>query len=203
MRIIKDITESEMVSVFLRAEIRSPRFKERYINQLRRDKKQISVIIRPNLESQTENRYREKLLGEARSYKTKGHDLFERFPNDVKWKRAYLSKGELLRVKYIDYSYWNELSSNSRLPKIAADNIRKGKTVYGHRNNQFWSIARKIKQRVDMPEIIIVAKDRKSPFVVLEGHARLTALMLVPEMIHKQTEVIIGFSKHIKDWGIY
>lgn len=52
-------------------------------------------------------------------------------PNDVSWARFAISSLELMQVRYIDFSYWNELSGGSRLRSDAAIRIRNGATVFG------------------------------------------------------------------------
>jgi hypothetical protein len=51
--------------------------------------------------------------------------LFEFLPTRVRWVAALLAPGELSRIRYIEYSDWNEISGGSRLPADAT-RIRAG-----------------------------------------------------------------------------
>ncbi len=198
MKIIRNISEEEVVATFLKTELVSPRFKHRYSNLSR---KHIAMINNPNLKSKLENKYRSQLLSKTRGYPDRR--IFTNFPKNVSWKRAYLSKKELQEVQYIDYDYWNELSGGSRLPKDAAKNIRAGKTVFGHSNQNFKNMAKAVEKGIGFPELILVSTDKGGKMVALEGHARLTAFMLALKHIPNKIEVIIGFSKKMKKWDLY
>ncbi len=115
MRLIAEITEQEMVATFLQAEIRSERFGPDLAQLMHRDGMSPTVIEQPDLMNADENAYRLRLLGEFRGY-GQNRDLFENYPSHVAWQRVALTPEELLQVKYIDYSYWNEISNGTRLP---------------------------------------------------------------------------------------
>jgi hypothetical protein len=74
------------------------------------------------------------------------------FLDDVRWERAALTPNEVLALRYIDYSFWNEL----------ADKL-----------------------------------------VVLEGHVRLTALALRPDLLPPELEVLLGRSLRIAEWACW
>jgi len=95
------------------------------------------------------------------------------------------------------------LSSKSRLATDAVQNIRAGKVIFNQSNERFLTVAEAIKKGSQFPRLIFLACDEKSPVVVLEGHVRLTAYMLVPEFIPKTLEVIIGYSANMKKWDLY
>jgi hypothetical protein len=202
MEIKEQVSEDEVIAEFLKGEINSKRFGKKILDILTKDKKEERILLNPNLENKKENLYRRKLLSKTRGF-GKDKEIFENFPKDIIWKKAVFSKKELEKVKYIDYSYWNEISNKSRLPKEAAKKINKGEKVYDVSNDGFFEILSVIKQKIKFPKMIFVTKNKKSRVVVLEGHARLTAYFLAPRYIPKEIEVIIGFSEKIKDWDLY
>jgi hypothetical protein len=53
------------------------------------------------------------------------------FPPTVRWVWAWLTAVELAQVRYIEYSYWNEISGGTRLAADAAKSIRAGVRPYG------------------------------------------------------------------------
>lgn len=180
MEILKQITEDEVIAEFLKSEINSKRFGKRMVDALMNKTRRI--ITNPNLENKEENQFRRNLLGEVRGFR-RNKDLFENFPNNVKWFRAIITRPELKSVKYINYSYWNELSNKTRLPSKAAKNVQKDIEIFGVSNKGFREILSEIKKGKNFPHMVFVTKDRKSQFVVLEGHARLTAYFLEPKFI--------------------
>ncbi|MFT4307780.1 MAG: hypothetical protein ACMXYM_00220 [Candidatus Woesearchaeota archaeon] len=202
MEIQGDVSEDEVVAVFLKGELGSQRFGAHIRQLLEQDGRGTGLVLHPNLQSEEENLYRRSLLGLTRGFGM-NRDLFERFPDDVRWKNARIPKEELERVKYINYSYWNEISRGTRLPRDAAKRILNGDRAYGVGNDGFFEILSAIKEKRALPRMILVAKSRRSRVVVLEGHARLTAYFLAPDHIPRVMDVIIGFSDRMPEWGLY
>jgi hypothetical protein len=202
MRLLSPIREDEMIAVFLQTEIRSARFQQQLLALLRQDEQDRGVVDTPDLASARENAYRMRLLGEFRGYR-RNAGLFIGFPGRVEWYRAALTPDELMRVRYIDYSYWNELSGGTRLPTAAAQAIRAGKVVYGQSTQGFLQLADQVCRGAQLPELILTATSPSAPFVVMEGHVRLTACALALECLPATIELIVGFSPDFADWGAY
>jgi hypothetical protein len=215
MRTVRLISEAEMVALFLAMEYPSPRTHQQILQVLRREGWSPSIIEQPNLHDEQENACRRSILGAYRGYgqnpdyfeslplDVQYMDYFEGFPLDVQWERAMLSRQELEQVKYIEYDYWVELSSGSRLPRDAARTILAGYEVFGVSNQRFLQMAAALRAGAQFPTLILVGKNRESPLVVLEGHLRLTAMFLAPECLPAELEVIAGFSEQIERWGCY
>lgn len=202
MRLLGTVSEHEMVAVFLKTEIASARFQGAILELLRRDGRDRSVVEHPDTTSEAENRYRLRLLGDFRGYR-QNRDLFDGFPDDVAWHRAALTPGEVARVKYIAYDYWEVLSGGSRLPADAAPRIRAGIVVFGQKTEGFLALAQALREGATFPPLILVGTRPGADLVVLEGHARLTAYLLAPECIPPELEVIAGFSPRMACWGLY
>ena len=202
MKKIRNISEGEMIAVFLQTEINSNRWSSNILSLLDKDGKSRTIIDKPDLANTEENNYRKKLLGDFRGY-GRNEELFTDFPNDVTWIRAKLNREELAKIKYMDFSYWNELSNHTRLAKIGAEIIKTGKTIFNQSNEGFIKAAEAVKQGVPFPEMILISKDKQSELVVLEGHQRITAYLLSSEYMPKELEVIIGYSKDMGQWGGY
>lgn len=202
MKLKREISNEEMVSIFLKAEIGSGRFGERIKKVLKKDKKSDKIVTKPDLKNKSENNYRKKLLGKARGYGF-NRGLFKHFPENVQWYKAVISKKELEKVKYINYSYWNRLSSRTRLPSKAIKKVKERRKIFGVTGQLYFDILSDIKKGCKMVLMIFVAKNKKSRIVVLEGHARLTSYFLEPKHIPKEIEVIIGYSENMDKWGLY
>lgn len=202
MKIIKNITEDEMISIFLEGEIQSFRFGDKILKQLEKDEKDRSIIDKPDILSNEENEYRKIMLGNYRGYAlNKG--LFENFPNDIEWKRVILDKQDLLKIKYIDYDYWVDLSGGSRLVADGAKNVVAGVEIFKQPNKNFWEAAKKVEQGASFPEPILVATNIGSDPVILEGHLRLTAYFMKLEYIPKEFSAIVGISENIVKWDLF
>ena len=199
MRLIAEITEHEMVATFLQAEIRSERFGPDLAQLVHRDGMSPTVIEQPDLMNADENAYRLRLLGEFRGY-GQNRGLFENYPSHVTWQRVALTPEELLQVKYIDYSYWNEISNGTRLPTEAAKTIRSGRPIFEMSTEGFLRIADALRRGATFPELILVRAAVGSDIVILEGHVRLTVYALVPELTPSQVIALLGTSPDFKGW---
>lgn len=190
MKIVNEISADEMVSIFLNAELNSKRWKRRIFKIIRDIGTDKKIIEEPDINNKKENQIRKNILGEFRGYGN-NTKLFTNFPKNIKWYRVVLTKSELKKVKYINYSYWNELSSGTRLPTRAVENIKKGKTVFGEKNDQFFELAGFIDKGFIFPEIIVNCDRNWKNLKLLEGHVRLTSYFLAKNP-PKDLRVIVG-----------
>lgn len=200
MKIISQVQEDEVIAEFLFAEINSDRFNEEILHAL--GDHDLNLLIKPNLNDQAENQIRRDILGQTRGF-GRNTDLFENFPTEVKWYRALFDRQDLNKVMYINYSYWNELSSNTRLPLQASKNIMNHIEVFGISNEGFLDINLALKNGKVFPRLIFVSMNENSRVVVLEGHARLTAFYLDKDYIPDELEVFIGLSDKFSVWDLY
>jgi hypothetical protein len=203
VRELTRLTEDDMIAAFVRAELHSERFGAAVRAAMRRHRVPRRVVEHPDTAEAVQNAQR---LAVLRDYRRYGLDrsLFEGFPyEDVVWSRVALTRDEVLRIRYIDYDYWVELSGGTRLPEEAATRIRAGVDVFGVPSSGFLPLAEAVRQGSAFPELILVAKDEYSYLVVMEGNARLTAYFLAPEYIPDELGVLVGFSAAITNWGLY
>jgi len=147
------------------------------------------LIIDGDLSDETENGQRKKLLGDFRGY-GEDRELFERFPKVSEWNLCKFSGPDLEHIRYIDYSYWNELSKGTGRPFYAAETIRSGIEIFGVSNEGFLRAAEYVKGGGVFPKLFFLTADYKN-FVIVEGHQRVTAYALVPECF-RDVEVIVG-----------
>ncbi len=202
MKILEDISEEEMTYMFIMQQMESFRFADemqQIMENLGVDRK---IIDNPNFKDQNENKLRLKLRQSFGGSDDDGH-LFDNFPKNISWKKAKLTKKDLMKVKYIDYDYWIELSNGTRLVKDGASSIRKGIEIFGQSNQKFWDALEALKKGVKFPEPILITKNLSSDLVVVEGHLRLTVYLLDPDYTPNEIEIVIGFSENFQDWDMY
>lgn len=201
MLILENISEDEMVANFLKAEIGSPRFGSIIQSLLEITSLDRKIIDFPNTQSLSENNYRLSILDGYRGYLRK-ELLFKNFPEGVKWKRAALGTGDLKKLRYIKYDYWEKLSGGTRLVSDGARNIKNGVTIYGSSNDQFLAAARHLESGGSFIDPIVVAPRDGADLVILEGHLRLTAFAMA-KIAKKKIRTIVGFSPEISRWSLY
>ncbi len=189
MNILRASSEEEMISEFLKAEYRSERFSEQIKEAMKELLLDGSIILSADLNNTNENIARKKLLGEFRGYGLNS-ELFEDFPNEIQWSLCNFVSGDLSNIRYIDYSYWNELSKGTHSPLTAAQTILEGTEIYGQSNEGFLKAAEFIKSGGKFFRPILLTSDSEH-FVIVEGHLRMTAFALVPEHFNN-IECLVG-----------
>jgi len=111
---------------------------------------------------------------------------------------------ELARVRYIEYDYWDELSGGTRLAVDAATRIHAGVTPFGVSNDGVLAMAQAVANGARLPPLILVTTGRGGDdLVVLEGHVRLTAFMLVHDRLPPGLEVLVGSSPTMARWDCW
>src|SRR5438128_2531002 len=123
MRRLRSSGEAEMVALFLRTELPAARSRENLRALLERDGLPERIVTAADLGDDGENQARLRLLTQHRGYSTRT-ELFDGFPDDVRWQWMAITPDELAGVRFIDYDYWVELSGGTRLAVDAAPRIR-------------------------------------------------------------------------------
>jgi hypothetical protein len=197
MRILGPSSEDEMVSLYLAGELSSERFGAAIRAELAQHHLSERLLTRPDLTDEVGNRQRRAVLATTRGY-GEDREMFEYFPDRVVWEWARLDPGDLARVRYIEYSYWNELSGGSRLPIDAARRIEEGVTVFGVQNDRFARAADALRGGAQFPPLILAGVSRDK-LVCLEGHLRLTAYALAGFPI--DLDCLIGTAPALDRWA--
>lgn len=194
-----------MIAEFLRQEYASA---ERYGEQIQAclDAEGVSPdwIIEADIRNAHQNDMRRRVLARYRGYGTGQSSYLTGFPaHGVDWTWVRLGPDELLDSIYIRYDYWTELSAGTRSPQVAATRIRAGHEAFGVSNQPFLTLARRLREGLVVPPLILVSADDGRTRVVLEGHARITGYALAPDAIPSAIAVLLGKSPCIANWDEY
>ncbi|MFE9220121.1 hypothetical protein ACFYN3_27680 [Streptomyces lavendulae] len=101
-------------------------------------------------------------------------------------------------MRYLDYSYWVELSGGSRQPTDAAARINAGLRAFDVPNEPFIDAANALSIGERFPPPILVG-ERQDDLVCLEGHLRLTAYALVG--FPTDIECLVGTAPAMGRWA--
>lgn len=186
-----------MIACYLAGEITSERFGDAIRAALADRGLSDDVVTAPDLSDAAGNRERRALLAATRGW-DEDREMFAHFPEDVSWVWARLRPDALAQVRYIEYSYWNEISGGSRLAAEAARRIEAGVTVFGVPNTRFLRLADALKRGERFPPLIL-AGPAPDDLVCLEGHLRLTAYALA----HFPTDLdcLVAIDDRLSDWA--
>jgi hypothetical protein len=202
MRPLQSSSEAQMVALFLRTELPAARHRADLRALLERDGLPEHVITDPHLGDDAENRSRLRLLTRHRGYGSRT-ELFDGFPDDVRWQWMAITPAELATVRFINYDYWVELSGPTRLAADAAPRVRAGIAPFGVPSDWALGMAQAVVGGARFPPLILVTTGPGGGLVVLEGHARLTAFMLAYDRLPTELEVLVGTSPAMTSWGLW
>ena len=197
MKIIKPITESEMMHSFLLAEYESSRFAEGTQKALAMLGYSEDLIIHPTLKSHNENIKRAKILGLTRGWPDKY--LFTNFPNNTKWFMVSLQKDELCNSFRLKSRV--KMTDKERKLENTASNIILGKTVPNIDPNLITQIKKRIESGEELPPIIVVTKGLNSKRVLVEGHSRSVAYCIAKNT--SKINAIVGLSEEMDQWKYF
>jgi hypothetical protein len=188
MRIIRDVTEDEMVLAFLQGELDSPNYGECLAPFT-------SVILSGDLTDDDSNDARRQALGRCRGYPNNA--LFAGFPQAVDWKLVELTTSELGEFFYISGNEgWWVIGGGSRRVAGAAD---RSEAEMETLKPEVLDIEQQIQGGKTYPPLIAAAESEADRHVLVEGHTRATAYVraLLPE---HRLEVIVGYGPELWRW---
>ena len=140
-----------------------------------------------------------KIIKQFRGYNNE--ELFENFPMTIEWFWTVFDNSDLPNIIYITYSYWDELSNYTGSPLEAAKTIKAGKTIFDVPNDGAIKGAEKLRKGHKFPPLIFLTDENEQRFIILEGHGRMTAYGLVPDLFQNVT-VLLGIcrSEELNTW---
>jgi hypothetical protein len=192
MRLLRPASEDEMVAIFLAAESASECYDPRIRQILAGLGQPRSVVDHPDTCDEAANAVRRQILASYRDYPV--GDVFTGMPADVRWHHAALTAAELATVQYIDYPYWTDFSGGTRL---AADGARRlGPLRDQPPGTIYRRIAENLRDGRLPPPIILLGEPGPANLVVIEGHKRLTGLLLGSQWLPAELEVLLGVTAH-------
>jgi hypothetical protein len=190
MRLLEPASEDDMIAVFLAAEVTSGRYGPQIREILTRLGHPHGIAERPDTRDDAANALRRQILAAYRSYPAGG--VFTGMPADVTWHRAALTPAELGTVRYLDYPYWTDFSGGTRL---AADGARRlGPWQDQPPGSMSRQIAENLRDGRLPPTMILLGEPGPANLVVLEGHKRLTGLLVCPHWLPAELTVLLGLT---------
>jgi hypothetical protein len=190
MRLLRPASEDDMVAAFLAAEVTSERYGPQISQILARLGRPRGIIERPDTRDEAANAVRRQVLAAYRHYPS--GDVFTGMPADVSWHHATLTPAELATVRYIDYPYWTGFSGGTRL---AADGARRlGPWQHLPPGSIYRQVAENLRDGHLPPTVILLSEPGLANLIVVEGHKRVTGLLLCPQWLPAELEVMLGIT---------
>ncbi len=185
LRVVRSMSESEVISEFLRSEFHHPEFEE-YRKEFE------NVVEKPNLESDRENALRRALLFLRRGA------MWRELPRDTKWYKVELSQIDLERIRFFPRAQWRRVAEGSFYFTDMVESLR----IKGHEapEDEFFQKLRRlsgpVRDGTANPTVLLIGVDAKSPLTILDGNHRMAAAMLAqPPATLDTFQFICGLSR--------
>jgi hypothetical protein len=189
MKILKRVTESEVITEFLKNEF--------YQAEFDRDREHFeNMVMEGDLTDEQQNAIRRALL-----FRRRGH-MWRELPSDTQWYEAELLPADLDRVRVFPRAHWRSFANGSFAIKDIAQRIRmlpnKG------RCDAVISKIQLIRYRMQRERlnssILLIGVDEQQPLTIIEGNHRLTAgLLISPEAAVQGLRIFCGLSARMAD----
>ena len=197
-------TEDQVILAWLQAELESVAFQQYiageppnpiYLAQV------LKTARKPNLGDAEQNEMRRQIVAKTHGFGL-GTLSFEGLANDVHWRKARASSpeaGELLSANR--HPAWSALAPVSR--KVAEGAANVGHVFTGDLTNMLvLALALKISESNPVPKLpeVICLQRPDGRLVILEGHARATAIALEAHRFKKGVSIYIGEGPSVSNW---
>jgi hypothetical protein len=197
-----EATEDQVILAWLQAEIESPDF-QAYVIGNPPNPANLSLALKaarsPDLRDQTQNDLRRQIITAAYGF-GQGAGSFQGLGPDLQWRRVRLDTDEVGDLLYARQgAAWPILAPATRKVAEGASNV--GHVFTGDGTNMVvLSLASGIcHSDKKVPEIITLRRPDGN-LVILEGHARATAIMLEAHRFSNGVEVFVGAGRSVENW---
>src|SRR5437660_3595994 len=195
-------TENQVSLAGLQAEIESPEFQAYLVGNPPNPadlSRALKAARSPDLRDQTQNDLRRQIITATYGF-GQGSGSFQGLGRDITWRRFRLSTDEVGEMLYARQgAAWPILSPATRKVAEGATNV--GHVFTGDQTNMVvLSLASGLcHSDKKVPEIITLRRP-DGRLVILEGHARATAIVLEAHRFPKGVDVYVGEGPSVANW---
>jgi len=195
-------TEDQVILAWLQAEIESPGF-QAFIVGNPPNPANLSYAVKaarsPDLRDGEQNRFRRDVITQVYGFGS-GRGAFEGLGEDIAWKRMRLTTAEVGEMLYARQDgAWRLLSPVTRKVTEGATNV--GHVFTGDQTNMVvLSLASGLCHSDKKVPEIIALRGPDGALVILEGHARATAIVLEAHRFPDGVQAYVGEGASIVNW---
>jgi hypothetical protein len=184
LRILRRISEDEVIAAFLHGEINNPAF-HGYADILH------DIIVSPNCEDPIENAKRRALLF------IRHFSLWKELPRGTEWYEIQLRREDLGQIRVFPRAQWRQLGKGSDYSITRIADCMQNRPL-GESDNFQAKIAalrdRLLSEEAGLGTVLLIGLNENEPLTVLDGNHRLLAAMLASGDQVERLRVLCGLS---------
>ena len=189
MKIVRRVTDAEVIAEFLKNEF--------YQKEFDRDREQFEeIVVDPDITDQNQNAVRRALL-----YRRRGH-MWRELPPDAQWWEVEIEPQDISRIRVFPRAHWRMISNGSFVLSDIVQRLRqlplKGRS--GPIISKIQLIRYRLQREVIQSAVLLIGIDPEKPLTILEGNHRLAAAMLIsPHRARTSFRILCGFSPNMNE----
>src|SRR3954463_69743 len=167
LRIVRPMTQPEVIAEFLRSEFHHPEFEE-YRQEFQ------SIVNNPKLDNARENALRRALLFLRRGA------MWRELPDNTAWYEVELTRGDLERIRFFPRAQWRKVAEGSFYLSDMVECLRS--KWQRSPDDEFFQKLRRlsspVREGLVNPTVLLIGVDEHGPLTLLDGNHRMAAAML-------------------------
>lgn len=176
VRLLRRISEDEVIAEFLRSDFEHAAYRD-YRDTLR------PIVVRPNLESESECAKRRALLF------LRHRSLWKEIPRDTEWYEVEVREADLKHVRVFPRAQWRRLAQGSFAVPHVLERLRKRLNAKDAKEDPFIGKLTALRERVsegtDLPEaVVLIGLNETEPLTIIDGNHRFMAAALEGKLPH-------------------
>jgi len=184
LRVLRHLSEQEVIAEFLRSEFHHPEFED-YRQEFGH------LVVNPDLDSNRENALRRALLFLRRGA------MWRELPEDTRWFKVELGRADLARIRFFPRAQWRRVAEGSFYLSDMIECLRL-KWQESPDDEFFRKLDRmtnSMREYLLNPTVLLIGVDDTSPLTILDGNHRMAAAMLAePPASLQSFQFICGLS---------
>lgn len=164
LRVIRPVSEDEVIAAFLRSDFQNPAFRE-YQDTL------LSLVNAPNLEDKSDNAKRRALLF------LRHRSLWKELPAHTEWYEIEIRPEDLGQIRVFPRAHWRKLADGNFSILDVAQQMRENPTTADHAfASKIAAIRDRLLQEEDgLGAVLLIGVSLTEPLTILDGNHRLMA----------------------------
>jgi len=189
IRLIRRVSEDEVIAEFLRTDFRHAAFVE-YHETLR------ALVTTPHLDDAAENAKRRALLF------IRHFALWKELPGGTEWFEIEVRAADLAQIRVFPRAQWRKLArGNFGITSI----VERLRTFRGHNKageaflSKIGAVRAELRQEADPGAVLFIGLSENEPLTVLDGNHRLVAAILTSQEALPKFRFLCGLSPKMKE----